>query len=183
MSKRKIIAIVFAFLILFILTEIFFPEVLSNKILSYFTLGLGFTLWIHSFKTKNSAGIFSGSFIFFSGIILFVSSSFVIWNPSRMVFPALLVSAGLASLLTFINDKKIYYLIFSVIFLLLGFNFLYARMSFKFSVFLSAIPHLIIGIGVFIIIIAIIFLYLLRNRYPSEENSDNLKDFEDETGQ
>lgn len=176
MSKRKIILIGFAFLILFILTEMLFPEFLSNKILSYLILGVGFTLWIHSFRTNNSAGIFSGSFIFFSGIILFVSSSFVIWNPSRMIFPALTVSAGLASLFTFINDRKIYYLIFSVIFLLLGFNFLYARMSFKLSVFFSAIPDLIIGVGIFMLFVAIIFLYLFRKKYHSEEDRKELND-------
>ncbi len=179
MNKRKMTLIGFAFLILFILTEILFPEFLSNKILSYLILGVGFTLWIHSFRTNNSAGIFSGSFIFFSGIILFVSSSFVIWNPSRMVFPALLVSAGLASLLTFLNNRKIFYLIFSVISLLLGFNFLYARMSFKFLVFFSVIPHLLASIGIFIVIVAIIFLYLFRNKYHSEENRNEFYDFED----
>lgn len=179
MNKRKMTLIGFAFLILFILSEILFPEFLSNKILSYIILGVGFTLWIHSFRTNNSAGIFSGSFIFFGGIILFVSSSFVIWNPSRMVFPAVLVSAGLASLLTFLHDKKIYYLIFSVISLLLGFNFLYARMSFKFSVFFSVIPHLILGIGIFTTIVAIIFIYLFRNKYHPEENSNELNGFED----
>lgn len=179
MNKRKMTLIGFAFLILFILTEILFLEFLSNKILSYLILGIGFTLWIHSFRANNSAGIFSGSFIFFSGIILFVSSSFVIWNPSRMVFPALLVSAGLASLLTFLNDRKIFYLIFSVISLLLGFNFLYARMSFKFLVFFSVIPHLLASIGIFIVIVTIIFLYLFRNKYHLEENKKEFYDFED----
>lgn len=181
MSKRNLTFMVFAFLMLFILTELLFPEFFSNKILSYLILGIGFTLWIYSFETNNSAGIFSGSLIFFSGITLFVSSSFIIWNPSRMVIPALLISVGLASFLTFVNDKKIYYLIFSVIFSLLGFNFLYARMSFKFSVFLSAIPHIIVGIGVFIIIVALVFFYFFNKKSQAIEKENKLNNYENKT--
>lgn len=169
MSKRNILLIVFSFLLCFLLIDIIYPELFSYKIVSYLVLGLGFSLWLYSYQNQNSAGILSGGFIFFSGIMLFVISSFVIWNPSRMIFPGLLISLGLASIFTFINDKKYYFLIFGVIFLLLGFNFLYARMSFKTSVFLSAIPELIIGLGIFAVILFLIVGFIFREKHPPVE--------------
>jgi len=180
MNKRKIILSISVFLVIFFLIEMLFPELLFNKILSYLVVGVGFALWIHSFTTNNSAGIFSGSFIFFSGIVFFVNSSFTIWNPSRMIFPALLTSIGLAAFLTFINDKKIYYLISSVIFLMLGFNFFYSRVNLNFLDFLGAIPHLITSIGIFTAILAILLFYIFRKKYRlDEESKDNkLNDYE-----
>ncbi|MCS7053074.1 MAG: hypothetical protein NZM09_05010 [Ignavibacterium sp.] len=169
MSKRNIVLIVFTFLISFLLIEITYPELFSNKIVSYLVLGFGFSLWIYSYHTQNTAGIFSGVFIFFSGIMLFVISSFVIWNPSRMIFPGLIISLGLASFFSYLNDRKFYFIIFGVIFLILGFNFLYARMSFKFYVFLNAIPDLILGVGVLVVIIFLIYGFLMKKKL--EENS------------
>lgn len=162
MINRKTILMGFLFLALFILIELFLPDFFSNKVVSYLVIGIGYVLWYHSIKNQLIAGIFAGSFIFFSGVILFVNSSFVIWNPSRMVLPALVISLGLSSFFTFIFEKKIFYLIFSVVFFLLGFNFLYARMSFKFSVFVSSIPQIFLGIGIFLSIITAILFYFLK---------------------
>ncbi len=181
MRKRNFLLSGFLFLLLFILTELFFPEVFSNKILSYLITGLGFIFWLYSFKVKNSAGIFSGSLIFFSGIILFVSSSFIIWNPSRMIFPALLISIGLASFLTFSADKKIYYLIFAAIFSLLGFNFLHARMSFKFTVFLDAVSDLILSVGIFTAIALIIFFFIFKKKSQESGKENERNDYEKKT--
>jgi hypothetical protein len=180
MSKGKIALTVIVFLLAFLLTDLIYPEIFSYKIVSYLVLASGFSLWFYSERSQNSAGIFSGSFIFFTGIILFVISNFTIWNPSRIIFPALLISLGLAALFSFIGDRKFFYLLFSIIFLLLGFNFLYARMNFKFNVFLSAIPGLIVAVGL-IVIVAFLILLFFFNKRPNrdvfrENESDDRKD-------
>lgn len=180
MTNRKIILFAFLFLISFILINWISPELLNNKMISYVIMGAGFTFWYYASKNQISAGIFSGSFIFFIGIILFIISSFVIWNPDRIIFPALLISIGMASFFTYLNDKRFFYLIFSIAFVLLGFNFLYARMSFKFLVFLNAIPNLILGIGIFIFIILIILSYLFRRKNINEDDETNNQIVEDD---
>lgn len=180
MTNRKIIIAGFLFFISFILINWISPELLNNKMISYVIMGLGFALWYYAFNNQISAGIFSGSFIFFIGIILFIISSFVIWNPDRIIFPALLISIGMSSFFTYLNDKKFFYLVFSIAFVLLGFNFLYARMSFKFLVFLNAIPNLILGIGIFILIILIILSYLFRRKRIDKDGETNNQIVEDD---
>jgi len=168
MSKRKILIAGIIVIIIAFIVDFLFPDLLSNKVISYLVIALGLGIFIKSFQTENSAGIFAGGFIFFSGVILLVINSFIIWNPSRMLMPALLVAGGLSSFFSFLNGKKFFYLIISAVFFLLGFNFIYARMSFKFDVFINSIPKLIVGIGIIAIVIFLL-LYVDKKRKAEDD--------------
>ncbi len=63
---------------------------------------------------------------------------------------------------------------------MLGFNFFYSRVNLNFLDFLSAIPHLITSIGIFTIIVAILFFYILKkkNRFDEEPKDNKLNDYE-----
>jgi magnesium-transporting ATPase (P-type) len=167
MSNKKIFLVVLGFALIFVLALAIYPEILSYKVISYLIVALGLFVFVISKQFNNTEGVFAGSFIFFSGIILYVISSFNIWNPSRMIFPALLLSSGLSLFISFLNNKKIYNLIFSVILLLIGLKFFYKRMSFKIEVFFNSLPQIFFSIGLSAIIILILLL-IIKNKEKDE---------------
>lgn len=180
MIKNKLI--LFVIIIAIILLTLFLDQFITNVIASYLVIFIGITLYFFSYKNQNLLGIFMGSFVFFSGIIMYVIASFVFWNVQRMIFPAFILSAALSSLLTYYNFKRKIFIIFSLALLLLGFNILIERMNFKFDVFLNALLEMILNVGLFVVLLIAILYLLIREKLESEDKivNDYLKEKDDD---
>jgi len=170
---RKVLILTIIFLFLYLIIEWIYPDIFSNEIISYLVVGVGFALWIYSFQHNFTYGIFSGTLIFFSGIVLLVNSNFVIWNSSRMILPALSVSLGLALLFSFLNNKRFYLLLLSIVFLILGIVELTQRMSFKLTSFIDSIPILFFNVGLVVVAISLIVFFIIKKKKDYSEISQS----------
>lgn len=140
------------------------------EIISYVFLFSGPSLLYISFNELNKSGIFAGSFIFLSGIVLAVESSFTIWNPARMIFPSVFIISGISLLFVYLSDKKkIVFLILSFLLLAAGMFYLFNRINFKTIVFIEAIWQIILRFWFVIILIALL-LYLLAKSAQHKED-------------
>lgn len=156
--------------ILVILNLIGIIEISLIEILTYIFLIAGFGIWYSSYLDANKGGIFAGSFIFLSGIVLAVATFFIIWNPLRMVFPSLFIISGLSLFFVFLSDKKrILFLVLSVLLVVWGMFYLFKRINFKLNVFLAAIWEIILKFWFVFILIAIV-IYFISSGMEQKQN-------------
>jgi hypothetical protein len=143
-----------------------------SEILTYLLLTAGFGVWYSSYVSSNKGGIFAGSFIFLSGVVLAVETFFTIWNPFRMIFPSLFIISGLSLFFVFISDKdRIVLLIISLLLFAMGMFYLFKRINFKFYVFLIAIWEIILKFW-FVIILFAIVVYFISTAIEEHQSSD-----------
>lgn len=160
----------FLFVILIILNLIGIAEFSLAETLTYIFLTAGFGIWYSSNLELNKGGIFAGSFIFLSGIVLAVETFFTIWNPLRMISPSLFIISGLSLFFVFLSDKKrIIFLILSVLLFAMGMFYLFNRINFKPVVFLVAIWEIILKFWFVFILIAIV-VYFISNGMEQRQN-------------
>ncbi|AFH47922.1 Hypothetical protein IALB_0210 [Ignavibacterium album JCM 16511] len=140
------------------------------EMISYIFLVAGISLWFNSFVESNKGGIFTGSFVFLSGIVLAVESSFTIWNPARMIFPSIFIISGISLLFVYMSDKnKIVFLILSLLLLAAGMFYLFDRINFKTYVFIEAVWEIILRFWFVIILIAFIIFIMAKSSNQKED--------------
>lgn len=172
---KAVFAVTFSlFVMLIILNMIGITEFSLVETLTYIFLTAGFGVWYSSYLNLNKGGIFAGSFIFLSGIVLAVETFFTIWNPLRMIFPSLFIISGLSLFFVFLSDKKrIILLILSVLLFAMGMFYLFNRINFKLIVFLVAIWEIILKFWFVFILFAIVVYFIStgmeRKRNQSSE--------------
>ncbi|MEP0860924.1 MAG: hypothetical protein HRF52_05760 [Ignavibacterium sp.] len=171
---------VFAVIIFLITVLLFFNLIgLADfsliEMISYIFLVAGISLWFNSFVESNKGGIFTGSFIFLSGIVLAVESSFTIWNPARMIFPSIFIISGISLLFVYLSDKKKFvFLLLSILLFAVGMFYLFDRINFKAIVFIEAIWQIILRFWfVIILIVFIIFIIAKRNQQTDDYNNSD----------
>lgn len=139
------------------------------ELFTYISLITGFSIWYSSNFSRNKGGIYTGVFIFLTGIVLAVESFFTIWNPARMFIPSLFIISGLATLFIYLSDKKKFvFLILSVLQIIIGMVYLFTRINFKLNVFLVAIWELIINLW-FVILIVVVIVYIISNHHLNDK--------------
>ncbi|MCX8104332.1 MAG: hypothetical protein N3D80_00485 [Ignavibacterium album] len=177
MRNLKIVFAVIIFLLaLFLLLNLIgISDFSFVEILAYISIISGITLWYFSYTEPNKGGIFAGCFIFLSGIVLAIESSFIIWNPLRMVFPSIFIISGISLFFVYLSEKKkIIFLVLAVLLLAAGMFYLFDRINFKFLVFIEAIWQIILRLWFVIILIALI-IYIIsgknnrQNIYTNQE--------------
>ncbi|WP_337865339.1 hypothetical protein [Ignavibacterium sp.] len=138
--------------------------------LTYLFLTAGFGIWYSSYLNLNKGGIFAGSFIFLSGIVLAVDTFFTIWNPLRMIFPSLFIISGISLFFVFLSDKKrITFLILSILLFAMGMYYLFNRINFKLFVFIEALWDLLLKFW-FVLILFAIVLYFIYTGIEQKQN-------------
>lgn len=169
-SKKFLSALLFSLPVILIVLKLFgIIDFDFIELFAYISLIGGFSIWYNSNLSQNKGGIFAGSFIFLSGIVLAVESFFTIWNPVRMFIPSLFIISGISTLFIYLSDKKkIVFLILSILLITIGMIYLFNRINFKFNVFVTAIWELVINLWFVILIMAVIF-YIISNRYLNDK--------------
>ena len=163
MKKNQLIIIyLLTFLVFtYLLKLLGFISITGSEILSYTLIFTGFGLFYNSFGKENKSLLFSSTFIFLWGVVLFLINNFEFRNNSEILYPALFLNIGFSLLVLFIdNVKDKIYLLLSLIFLLLGTITVFYWGKFNSSIFFSSfgeiaikyLPIIIIVIGIFFIL-------------------------------
>ncbi|MBI5661789.1 MAG: hypothetical protein HZC46_06560 [Ignavibacterium album] len=165
--------------IIFLFTILLFSNIsgISNftpiEILSYISMVAGITLWYISFDKSDKGGIFAGSFIFLSGIVLAIETSFIIWNPLRMIFPSIFVISGISLMFVFLSERrKIIFLVLAIILFAVGMFYLFGRINFKFWIFIEAIWQILQRFWLLIVLIALV-IYIIAGKDESQKPYNN----------
>ncbi len=169
------IKIVFA-VIVFLLAVLLFLDLIGAadfsliELTSYTLLVAGVSLLFNSFTESNKGGIFAGSFIFLSGIVLAVESAFTIWNPTRMIFPSIFIISGISLLFVYLSDtKKLVFLFLSLLLSAVGIFYLFNRINFKVYVFIEAIGQILLRFWFVIALIALIVYILTKSNHQNND--------------
>lgn len=165
--------IIFSFTVLLFFDLIGVADFSLIEFISYIFLFTGITLLYNSITDSNKGGIFSGSFIFLTGIVLAIESSFTIWNPARMIFPSIFIISGVSLFFVYLSDsKKFILLILSLILFAAGMFYLFERINFKIFVFVEAIWQIVLRFWFIIILIALI-IFIIANRNQEMDDYRN----------
>lgn len=168
--KTVFAVIIFFLAVLLLINLIGAAEFSLTEIISYIFLVAGISLLYNSVTESNKGGIFSGSFIFLSGIVLAVESSFIIWNPARMIFPSIFIISGISLLFVYLSDKsKFVFLILSLLLFAAGMFYLFDRINFKTYVFFEAFREIIQRFWFVIILIALIIFIMAKSSTQKED--------------
>ncbi|MFN3694932.1 MAG: hypothetical protein ACK4UV_07975 [Ignavibacterium sp.] len=169
------IKIVFA-VIVFLLAVLLFLDLIGAadfsliELISYTLLVAGVSFLFISFTGSNKGGIFAGSFIFLSGIVLAVESAFTIWNPTRMIFPSIFIISGISLLFVYLSDtKKLVFLFLALFLSAVGLFYLFNRINFKFYVFIEAIGQILLRFWFVIALIALIVYILTKSNHQNND--------------
>ncbi len=134
----------------------------SFEIVSYVLIFTGLGLFFNSFGKRNSALLFTGSFIFLAGIAFFLINNFEFRNYKQIILPALTLNIGISFLMLFLDNfsEKIYFWI-SLIFIGMGIAAVYFMGSFSLSAFLNSLIKITISYwSIFLIAIGIFFILI-----------------------
>ena len=166
MTKNRILIVyLLIFLVASILLRLFgIFNFTSSELLSYTLIFAGFGLFFNSFGKGNKALLFSSSFIFLWGVILFLINNFEFTDNSTLIFPALVLNIGFSFLIVFINNiKDKIYLIISLIFILFGTLAVLWKGNFNSSIFLSSLVKIAINYWPIVLIAGGLIFILTRS--------------------
>ena len=169
MKKNQLIIIYLLTFLAFtyILKLLGFIAISGSEILSYTLIFAGFGLFFNSFGKGNKSLLFSSTFIFLWGVILFLINNFEFRNNSEILYPALFLNIGFSFLILFVdNFKDNIYLIISFIFLIIGTVSVVYWGKFNSSIFFNSFSEIAVKYLPIIIIAAGIFFLL--NRYEKK---------------
>ncbi len=166
MKKNQLIIIyLLTFLVFtYLLKLIGFIKITGSEILSYTLIFAGFGLFFNSFGKGNKSLLFSSTFIFLWGVVLFLINNFEFRNNSEILYPALFLNVGFSFLILFIdNFKDKIYLLLSFIFVILGTASVFYWGKFNSSIFFNSFGEIAVKYLPIIIIAAGIFFILTRS--------------------
>ncbi len=163
MKKNQLIIIyLLAFLAFTVLLNLFgIVNITNPEILSYALIFAGLGLFFNSFGKDNKSLLFSSSFIFLWGVILFLINNFEFRNNSEVLYPALILNIGFSFLMLFIDSMKDkIYLLISIVFILLGIASALFWGKFNSSIFFNSfavitvkyLPIIIIAAGIYFLL-------------------------------
>lgn len=166
MKKNQLIIIyLISFLVFtYLLKLLGIIRITGSEILSYTLIFAGIGLFFNSFGKENKSSLFSSTFIFLWGVVLFLINNFEFRNNSEILYPALFLNIGFSFLILFIdNFKDKIYIILSFIFVALGIASVFYWGKFNSSIFFSSFGEIAIKYLPIIIIAAGIFFILIRS--------------------
>lgn len=171
---KVVFAVTFSlFVMILILNLIGVIDFSLIETLTYLFLTAGFGIWYSSYLNLNKGGIFAGSFIFLSGIVLAVETFFTIWNPLRMIFPSLFIISGISLFFVFLSDKKKFILlILSLLLFAMGMFYLLNRINFKLFVFIAALWEIVLKFW-FVFILFAIVVYFIYTGVEQKKNHNS----------
>jgi hypothetical protein len=164
-KSQPILTYTLSFLILAVLFKIIgLLNVNNEEILAYTFVFYGISSVYSSLGKNKKFRLFLGTVVFLIGIIFFVINNFDIVNLSRMIFPAIILTAGIGFLMLYIdntNDKTILYV--SAAFILPGLFYSIYFGTMKPGLFINSIYQIILKYWIIVIITAIIFTAINRD--------------------
>ena len=144
------------------------------ELIAYIFLFAGIGITYSSFLNKKPGLIFAGSFIFLIGSVIYISTNFFIWNPSRIFFPSLLINTGVSMLLVFYYDtKKKFLLIISLLTILAGVLYLIEFGRPDFDDFLYGIVEIIKDYWA-VIVVSLLIIFLLSRQIKRDNDDQNI---------
>lgn len=147
------------------------------ELIAYVFLFTGISITYSSFLNKRPGLIFAGSFIFLIGTVIYISTHFFIWNPSRIFFPSLLIITGVSMLLVFYYDtKKKFLLIISLLIILAGVLYLIEYGKPGLDDFIYGIVEIIKDYWA-IVIVSLLIIFLLNKQIKQEGENQNIDVF------
>lgn len=163
-NNQSVLSLVFILILLTYILKLFgIITVSTGKIISYAFLLYGIVSVYLTMGTHRRAGLFLGTSIFLTGVVLFIIEYFDIIQPGILILPSLLFIVGIGFLMLYFDDfSNRVFLYTSVI--LVGFSVLSAFLTRKVPAF-SFAGRIASGLmdyyPVFIILLGI---YILLNR-------------------
>ncbi|MCU7500488.1 MAG: hypothetical protein HF309_14545 [Ignavibacteria bacterium] len=104
-NNQSTLSLVFIFILLVYVLKLFGIITLSTgKIISYAFLLYGIVSVHLTLGTHRRAGLFLGTSIFLTGVVLFIVEYFDIIQPGVLVLPSLLFIVGIGFLMLFFDD-------------------------------------------------------------------------------
>lgn len=129
-NNQSTLSLVFIFILLVYVLKLFGIITLSTgKIISYAFLLYGIVSVHLTLGTHRRAGLFLGTSIFLTGVVLFIVEYFDIIQPGVLVLPSLLFIVGIGFLMLFFDDFS--NRVFSLHFRSSGFLLLFIGISHK----------------------------------------------------
>jgi hypothetical protein len=160
-KNQSIIVYLLTFLILSVfLRMIGIIEVGNTELLGYILIFYGVSQTYLSIGKNRKGYLFTGTFLFLTGIFLFIISNFEFDNTRELIFPSLLFITGICCLMLFIDDRKKSYLIISVTLIFTGLMVTVFVGSLSFSVFIQALVNIILKYWLVVLIVLGIILIL-----------------------
>jgi hypothetical protein len=132
----------------------------NSELIGYVFIFLGLSYVFISFGQNRQGLLFASTVIFLAGMILFITGNFEIVQPSRLIFPAILLIIGIGFLMVYIDGAmRPPILVFSLVFIIAGIIVTGYRGNFSLHSFFSSItamaekcwPVLLIFAGVFLL--------------------------------
>ncbi len=159
--RQPIIIYLLTFLAISIIFKIFgIINAGTAEIFGYACIFYGTSVVYTSFGKKQKKILFIGSSVFLIGIILFLLSNFEFANPSRLVFPVIILISAISAFMLFLEDREDRYALFSSITLLAaGIILTLITGAPNFPAFINALANILLKYWVVLLIAAgIIFL-------------------------
>jgi hypothetical protein len=121
-NNQSITIYLLTFLVLSIILKLFNVITISiAELTGYALIFYGVNLVYNSFGKDSRGILFTGTFLFFGGLMLFLLNNFEFANVNEIVFPALLFILGICFLMLFFDNKsRRNLLVIAVTFLLTG---------------------------------------------------------------
>jgi len=158
-KSQPILTYTFSFLILAVFFKLIgLLNINNEEILAYTFVFYGISSVYLSLGKNKKFRLFLGTVVFLTGIIFFILNNFDIINPSRMIFPAIILTAGTGFLMLYIddtNDKGILYA--SVAFIIPGLIYSIYFGTMRPGLFIYSIYQVILKYWFILLIAAIIF--------------------------
>ena len=164
-KNQSIIVYLLIFLALSILGKLLgIIDVENTEILAYALMFYGISQ-VYLFIDKNQKGLLFGStFLFLTGLVVFITSNFEFSNTTELIFPSLLFITGGSFLMLFIDDTaKKNYLIISGTLIFTGFMVTIFVGSPSFSLFFQSLINIASKYWVVLLLILGIILIVRRD--------------------
>ena len=162
-KNQSIIVYLLTFLILSVSLRLMgVIEIGNTELLGYVLIFYGISQTYLSLGKNRKGYLFTGTFLFLTGIFLFIISNFEFGNTRELIFPSLLFITGICCLMLFIDNGKKNYLIISVTLILTGLIVTLFVGSPSFSVFFQALVDITLKYWLVVLIVLGIILILYR---------------------
>lgn len=104
-NNQSTLSLVFIFILLVYVLKLFgIITVSTGKVISYAFLLYGIVSVYLTMGTHRRAGLFLGTSIFLTGVVLFIIEHFDIIQPGILILPSLLFIVGIGFLMLFLDD-------------------------------------------------------------------------------
>ena len=138
-------------------------DVENTELLGYVLIFYGVSQTYLALGKNRKGYLFSGTFLFLTGVFLFIISNFEFTSTRELIFPSLLFITGICCLMIFIDDTRMKnYLVVSVTLLFTGLMVTIFVGSLSFSAFFRALINITFKYWLVILLVLGIILILYK---------------------